>query len=221
MLRYAAKDLARARVIGASTHSAGNDAPTASISRTRTQTKRIIEFERDYPALLLALSSGVRTGLDPFSALCKCRDLFQAETEMYLQLSKLQSAIEQGKSEDSAVNEFAEDIAHPDLQLFRAAFMLARREGASLSESLQRLVRVTRQRQSFRRKVKAAVAMQRFSAFGITLCTVVIAAIQTLSSPEALESAWNHPVGMRALCAAVLLILTGMTWMFSITRTEV
>ncbi len=186
----------------------------------RDRERSALSFERDYPALLLSLASGVRTGLDPFSALCKTQELFSEGSEMKQQLIGLSLAVERGASEEEAVRGFAADIAHPDLKLFRTAFILARKEGASLAESLQRLARVTRQRQSFRRKVKAAVAMQKLSAIGIGLCTLVIATIQAGTNPAALQTALHDPTGSRVLTAGLLLVLTGLFWMFSLTRSK-
>ena len=203
-------------------------APRATLSALESLTailnhsteKRTLSFERDYPALLLSLASGVRTGLDPLAALCKTKELFAEDSEMKQQLEGLGRSIERGDSEEDAIRSFASDIPHPDLKLFRTAFILARKEGASLAECLQRLARVTRQRQSFRRKVKAAVAMQKLSAVGIGICTLVIAAIQASTNPAALQTALHDPVGSKVLMAAVLLVATGLAWMLLLTRSR-
>ena len=118
------------------------------------------------------------------------------------------------------VSRFAETINHPDLNLFRTAFILARREGTSLADCLRRLARVTRQRQSFRRKVKAALAMQKLSAIGIALCTVVIGLIQFLSNPEAINSAMEHPLGSKLLLAGIVSIVSGFAGVMSMARSK-
>lgn len=177
-------------------------------------------FERDYPALLLSLASGVRTGLDPFVALCTSRELFPVQSQMHRELSAVAEAAAQGKSEEESIRAFAASVPHPDLELFRAAFILARREGASLAEALQRLARVTRQRQSFRRKMRAAVAMQKLSAIGIALCTLVIGIMQAGANPAAFQLALAHPVGSRALIGGVCLVVIGLLWMLSLSRSR-
>lgn len=183
--------------------------------------RKVEAFERDYPALLVALAAGVRTGLDPFVALCNSVDLFSTASELRSQLAKLRMEIDRGASEEEAVRSFAADIEHPDLPLFRSAFILSRKEGSSLAESLQRLARVTRQRQSFRRKIRAAVSMQRLSAFGIALCTVVVAVIQVATNPAALEVAFANPVGKRAICGGLGLVLFGLGWMLSLSKSRI
>ncbi len=180
--------------------------------------KRAEAFEKDYTAFILSLASGVRTGLDPLVALSQSQALFRAESEIAKEIGKFNQSIERGDSEDSAVRNFAASINHPDLDLFRTAFILARKEGSSLGGCLQRLARVTRQRQSFRRKIKAAVAMQKLSAFGIAGCAVVIGIMQYVSNPDGFQKALVHPLGFKIVCLALTLICGGIVWMLALTR---
>lgn len=177
-------------------------------------------FERDYTALLLSLASGVRTGLDPLQALSNSAELFQPDSLVRAEILRLRSGIESGLTEDQLLREFAITIDHPDIKLFRTAFILARREGSSLAECLQRLARVTRQRQSFRRKVKGAVAMQKLSAYGIGACTIVIGIIQVTTNPQATIAAINHPMGFKVLLAGAGLVVLGVAWMISLTKSR-
>ncbi|MEZ4753889.1 MAG: type II secretion system F family protein [Bdellovibrionota bacterium] len=183
--------------------------------------QRSRNFEKDYTALLLSLSSSVRTGMDPLFALCESRKMFSVNSVVSQELEKLNNAVTSGTSEFEAIQSFAASIKHPDIKLFRTAFILARMEGSSLSECLQRLARVTRQRQSFRRKIKGAVAMQKLSALGIAGCTIVIGLIQFLSNPKALNSALAHPVGSKLLYGGVVLIAFGIIWMMNISKARV
>jgi Flp pilus assembly protein TadB len=180
--------------------------------------RRAQEFEKDYPALLLSLAAGVRSGLDPLLALCRSAELFGASSAVRRELLQLQEAIDSGVTEEQALARFGGSISHPDLDLFRAAFMLARKEGSSLGDCLQRLVKVTRQRQSFRRRMRAAVTMQKMSAFGIAGCTIVIGIIQGVTNPKAFELAFESPIGSKALVASLLLIVTGIGWIVAMAR---
>jgi tight adherence protein B len=182
--------------------------------------KRAEGFERDYTALLLSLASGVRTGLDPIVALSRSNELFDTTSELGKELKRLRDQIDQGESEEAVISTFAADVNHPDVRLFRAAFILSRREGSSLAECLQRLAKVTRQRQSFRRKVRSAVAMQRLSAFGIGACCVIMGIIQTVANPKGFQDAWNHPLGHKALTVGILLLAAGLFWMIRLTRSK-
>ena len=183
--------------------------------------RRSEAFERDYVPFLLSLASGVRTGLDPLVAIRECAALFPQKSELRRQVEDLCDVIARGAEEEKAIRGFAGSIAHPDIQLFRTTLILARKEGSSLGESLQRLARVTRQRQSFRRKMRAALAMQRLSAIGIGGCAVVIGLIQTAGNADVLVNAFNHPLGYRALSAGLTLMGFGLLWMVQMSKRRV
>ena len=180
--------------------------------------RRAEEFESDYTALLIALASGIRTGLDPMVALGECAALFPKSSLVRREIENLNEKISRGLAEQEAIQGFAETIDHPDLSLFRVSFLLARREGSSLAHCLQRLGRVTRQRQSFRRKVKAAVAMQKLSSLGIAGCGAVIGLFQLGTNSQALLDAVTHPVGVKILTGGIFLMAAGVLWMMQLTR---
>ncbi|RMG40649.1 MAG: hypothetical protein D6719_10315 [Candidatus Dadabacteria bacterium] len=187
----------------------------------RKAASRAEKFERDYTAFLLSLASGVKTGSDPLTVLVKSYRLFPKESVISAELKRLEELVDSGLSEEEVVRQFAASISHPDISLFRSAFILSRKEGSSLSVCLHRLARVTRQRQSFRRKIRSAVAMQKLSAIGIALCTLIITAIQGLTNPDAILTALKHPVGVKALTFGVLLIITGLVWMLKLANRRV
>ena len=178
-------------------------------------------FDRDYAALLLSLSSGLRTGLDPLVALARSSNLFDQHSVIREELLAFERALAEGASEDQALDAFGATVSHPDLPLFRMAFRLARKEGSSLSLCLQRLARVTRQRQSFRRRVKGAVAMQKLSAFGIALCAVFIGVVQAGGNSKALLDAYAHPLGRALLFTSAALIIAGIFWMLRMSKMRV
>lgn len=180
--------------------------------------KRASKFEKDYTALLLSLASAVKTGMDPMSALLSSRELFEKDSEVRSELEKLTHRSEQGGSEEEVILSFADSISHPDLGLFRAAFILARQEGSSLAHCLRRLAKVTRARQSFRRKMRAAVAMQKLSTYGIAGCAVILVSMQFLSSVDTFDAVLEHPIGVKLLLLGAVLMFGGMAWMMMIAR---
>lgn len=187
----------------------------------RSVTDRALRFEKDYPVMLVSLSSAVRTGKDPLSAFLSLKVQFNPDSEMFQEIDKVQQSIEKGRSEDEAFGQFGKSIVHPDISLFCAAFILARKEGSSLGPCLQRLTKVTRQRQSFRRKAKASLAMQRLSASGIVVCCFVIGLMQFGINPKGMSDAWNHPFGHKIIFTGLVLIFAGMYWMTRISKARV
>ncbi|MCB0319358.1 MAG: type II secretion system F family protein [Bdellovibrionales bacterium] len=183
--------------------------------------KRLDAFDKDYSALLMSLSAGMKTGLDPLVALSRSSDLFPIGSVLRQELDKLNECLRAGETEERAIAQFAKSIQHPDVKLFRMAFRLARNEGSSLAICLQRLARVTRQRQSFRRKVSAAVAVQKLSAFGIAGCAILIGLIQATSSAKAFAEALAVPIGQVMIFGGGTMILVGLIWMVRMTKFRV
>lgn len=183
--------------------------------------KRAENFEKDYTALLVSLASAIRSGIDPIVALIQSEHIFKTDSEVTKAVSLFKIQIEKGMPEEAAILNFASDIRHPDIDLFRSAFILARREGSSIGECLHRLAKVTRQRQSFRRKIRAAVAMQKMSALGIAGCAIAIGVIQWSANSKAMMQAINHPMGFKILMTGVGLICAGLFWMLNMSKSKV
>lgn len=182
--------------------------------------KRVLSFDRDYPAFLLSLRSSIRTGHDPLTALTRSGVLFNEGSVMRREIATISLGLEKGMTEEDALKNFALSVHHPDVPLFRVGFMLARIHGASLAPCIDRLVRTTRLRQSFRRKIASSVAMQKLSSFGVAGCAVIVPLMQLASRPEDLIQAWNHPLGGKVLVIGVGCVFGGLGWMLSMTRAK-
>jgi Flp pilus assembly protein TadB len=196
--------------------------PTLFYLHVRQRARRRIDlFERDYTALLLSLSSAVKTGLDPLVALAGSADLFAEDSEVRKELLVFADTLNSGETEEAAIQSFARSINHPDITLFRTALILSRREGSSLSHCLQRLARVTRQRQSFRRRTRSAIAMHKLSALGIMVSALIVLGIQFLSNPGALHKTIAHPLGSKVGLMGGLLMICGLVWIALLARRRV
>lgn len=180
--------------------------------------KRTLRFEKDYPAFLLSLRSSVRTGHDPLVAFENTKDFFAPESALRVEIEAVSEALQKGVDEEIAIGQFAKSIKHPDVALFRTGFLLSRQQGSSISPCLERLVKTTRQRQSFRRKIASAVAMQKLSSFGVAGCALFVPMMQFITNPDDLVSAMNHPMGGIMLTVGALCVGGGLTWMLCLTR---
>lgn len=193
----------------------------SACSPLRSRKAATLEFERDYTALLFSLSIAVRCGLDPLQALLLSEELFEEGSAMRGELGALKDRIDRGMPEDAAIDRFGQRFAHPDLPLFRSAFVLARKHGGSLSDSINRLARVTRQRQSFRRRSQAALAGQRLSAYGIAASALAVGVMQGIASRQALIDSLEHPVGRVMLSGALAISLAGFAGMIWTSRVRI
>ena len=180
--------------------------------------RRTLRFEKDYPAFLLSLRSSVRTGHDPIVAFENTKDFFHKESPLRKEIEQTVEKLHRGAEEEQAIGNFGKSIKHPDVALFRTGFLLSRQHGSSLAPCLERLVRTTRQRQSFRRKIASAVAMQKLSSFGVAACALFVPLMQFVSNPSDLITAWNHPLGGVMLGIGAGCVVGGLFWMLCMTR---
>jgi Flp pilus assembly protein TadB len=188
------------------------------INASSRNRRRLREFDAEYPAFLLALATSIRGGSDPLVALLNLQTLFHEKSLLAEELSRFAERFDEGKSEEECIYEFGSSIAHPDLALFRAAMILSRKQGSSISPTLTRLVKVIRTRQSLRRKARAAVVSQRFSCFGILGVALVTTLGLGLIQRNALLDTLYDPRGMLLILAGGGLILVGALLMLQITR---
>ena len=175
-------------------------------------------IDRDLPALLTSVASSVRAGVDPISALIGARDYFPKGAILAREIERFRQELARGRDEEELLENFLADFDNQDSELFRRCLILSRRHGGSLGDPLHRITRVVRQRQSFRRKTRAALAMHRMSAIGIALCAATMTALQCAMNPQSLDLAMHHPVGGKLLIGGLLLIGAGLGWMVTMGR---
>lgn len=184
------------------------------------ETKRRALIDRDIPALLTSVASSVRAGIDPIRAMCDAEQYFAPENPFAQELKGFKQRLRMGDDEFEVIEGFFAAEANRDVELFKRCIMLSRRHGSSLAEPIHRVVRVVRQRQSFRRKTKAALAMHRMSAIGIALCAVLITAMQVVTNLSGVKVALANPLGKLLLFAGGGLILLGVVWMLMMGKEE-
>ncbi len=191
------------------------------VKKSQETWRKTEAFERDYPAFLLSLASAIKTGLDPLDAITMSYEMFPSTSPVHREAKRVQDAIHDGLREDEAIRKFGADIPHPDIRLFHDSFVIARQCGASIAPTLYRLAKFTRQRQSFRRKSRAAVAMQRLSSYGIMGCCVAIGTVQFIANPKSILLCFSTQMGMLLLAAGGILMFLGMMWMLHITKRRI
>lgn len=189
--------------------------------RLTQERHRVKSFSNDLPALLVALASIIRAGGDAITAMLECRELFEEGGEMRRQLEAFRDSVKAGMTESEALRNFAHDIPLNEISLLRRALLLARSEGSSLGPALVRLARVTRQRQSFERKVRSALAMQRLSSMGLIACAGAILLFQYITNPQSVERALMNQGGLFCMSVGCLLVVVGTSWMIVLASSRI
>lgn len=99
-------------------------------------------------------------------------------------------------------------VGVPDLSLLVTAVSLQTVSGGNLSEVLENLSKVLRDRFQLRRKVRSISAEGRFSAYGLTVLPLVIAFAIYVQNPKYYTDVWHEPIFqavMGGLCVWALI----------------
>ena len=75
--------------------------------------------------------------------------------------------------------------------------------------------------ETFRRKIRSAVAMQKLSAIGAGGCALLVVGIQFVSNPETFSKILADQYGRVFLAIGVCLVIGGIVWMFRMARGRV
>jgi tight adherence protein B len=183
--------------------------------------KRIRDFDIDFPQFLLSVVGMLKTGLNTVQALeaaaagLEQHSIVRQEVELMLERFRV------GVSEDRSIGSFAEDILHPEVELFVQALILSRRVGGTLSETLDRLAKQVRKRQTFKMSAKAAIGMHRGSIWVIVALIVGLQFYIYKIAPVLVLGTWQNPSLTGIAQSAVVLILLGIRWMNTMTKFKV
>lgn len=174
--------------------------------------------DSDFCLFLQSISSAIRTGADPIIAFTLARDLYDKTSKIRMDLESFQSAIDTGSSFEEALNAFCRSCNHPDIKILKNIFLISFEHGSPLYPSLQRLLKSIRQRESASRRLRSALALQNLSCYGMAFCTVLMLFIQIIGNHEAVKEAFHNPAGVKLYAFGITLILTGIAWMFCMSK---
>lgn len=108
-----------------------------------------------------------------------------------------------GKDMEGALRAMSERVGQEDLPLFITSVSIQASTGGNLSQILENLSRVIRERFKLRRKIRGLSAEGRMSAMILNLVPFGVFAIVNLMSPDFYADTWKHPYGYWFVGAAV------------------
>lgn len=187
----------------------------------RRITARSQRFDVDFPQFLLSVVGMLKTGLNSFQALQAASEGLEKNSLVRQEVALMLERLRVGVTEDRSIGSFAEDVLHPEVELFVQAVILSRRVGGTLSDTLDRLSKQARKRQNFRMAASSTVAQQRGSIWVIILIIFAVQVYMYHMSPEMVLGAWSDPNLRVASETALVVIFMAIWWMNKITRLKI
>ena len=109
-----------------------------------------------------------------------------------------------------ALRLFAQRIPSLDARFFVTAVLTQRESGGNLSEVLDRLASVMRERFRIRREVQVKSAHGRITAYVLAGMPPALAVLTFVNAPEQLRILVSDPLGVRMIIAGVALEIVGL-----------
>jgi tight adherence protein B len=126
-----------------------------------------------------------------------------------------------GASLERSLESFGRRVPLPDVRFFSSAVLLQRQTGGNLSEILNRLSHIIRERFRLKGQVKAVSAHGRMTATILTILPLATLAGLILTSPGYLDPLLNDATGRKLVAAGILAQIIGNFFIRKIIRIRV
>jgi Flp pilus assembly protein TadB len=169
--------------------------------------KRALRFNADYPSVLLAMSSSLKVGLSPITALEGAVAHMDEANLVRREVTTLLDNLRRGIAKKRALELFAQTVALAELDLFRQAFTLVLEHGGRFSPTLERLAKVSRDRASLIHGATVSTTTMRMTANVLLLITPLIPLILSSHSKSYWETLRENPTANTCAGAGLFIIL--------------
>jgi tight adherence protein B len=180
---------------------------------------RMKVFEEQFPDALDLLSRALRAGHAFQTALGMVGDELKAPVGPEFKKTFEQQNF--GLPLRDALNQLVERVSVLDVKFFVTAVLIQRETGGNLSEILDNLAHVVRERFKIRRQVRVHTAHGRFTAFVLLSLPAVLAIALSMLNPEHMAPLFHERMGQMALVTAMVMQAIGFVWINKIIKIEV
>ena len=170
--------------------------------------KRIARFNKELPNAVDVVVRGIRTGIP----VGDCFRMVSREAEEPVR-SEFRTVVETqalGLSLGEAVSRLFERVPTAEVNFFAIVINIQQQSGGNLSEALNNLSVVLRDRAKMRGKVQAMSMEAKASASIIACLPFGVAGITYVTSPDYISLLWTTDIGKIALVAAAIWMSIGI-----------
>jgi len=169
---------------------------------------RVLKFEEQFPEAIELIARAMRAGHAFTTGLKIAADELPEPAGPEFRL--LYERQNYGAQIPDALKAFAERVPTIDARFFVTAVLTQREAGGNLSEILDRLAAVMRERFRIRREVRVKSAHGRITAYVLAALPPVLAVLMLLINPTQMMLLATDPIGVRLIIAGIVLQLCGV-----------
>jgi len=174
----------------------------------RIKAKRLSVFEEQFPDAVDLMARAIRAGHSFSSALRMVAD--EMGEPISGEFSKVFEDYSFGKTMEDALTDLVKRIELNDVKFFATAVTLQRETGGNLTEILDNMGYIIRERFRLLRTVKALSAEGRLSGIILSIMAPALLGILWLTSPGYIKVAFEHPIGQMVLIIGGVFELLGI-----------
>jgi tight adherence protein B len=213
---FAGFQLTKALVAGLVLGATAAAAPYAYVRFKRS--RRLRAFEEQFPEAMDLISRALRAGHAFTTGISMVADEMPAPVGS--EFRRLYDQQNFGMSLPDAMRAMAARVPVLDAKFFVTAVLTQREAGGNLSEVLDNLANVMRDRFKLRRQIRVVSAHGRISAFVLCALPPVLAVLMFMISPHLMSILTTDPVGIRLVLLAMVLQVVGTAIIARMVRVE-
>jgi tight adherence protein B len=183
------------------------------------RSSRLHRFEEQFPEALDLLSRAIRAGHAFQTAMGMVGD--DRAQPVGPEFKKTFDEQNFGLPLRDALNQLAERMPLLDVRFFVTAVLIQRETGGNLSEILDNLAHVVRERFKIQRQVRVHTAHGRFTGYVLLALPAALAIALSFLNPEHMQMLFREHLGQMMLLTAIVMQTVGFIWIRQVIKIEV
>lgn len=183
------------------------------------RSKRLSKFERQLPEALDLITRALRSGHAFPSALQMVGD--EMADPIAGEFGIVHDEVNFGVALQQALTNLSERVPLTDLRYFIVSVLIQRESGGNLTEVLNNLSRLIRERLKLMSKVKVLSSEGRLSAWILGVMPFALALAMYLVNPDFMAPLWTDPIGISIINYMLLLMAFGVVILRKIIKIRV
>lgn len=183
------------------------------------RTGRLRKMEEQLPDTLDLIGRALRAG----HALPSCLKMAGEELPepLAIEFRTTHDEINFGVSMQQALNHLGKRVPLTDMRYFVVAVLIQREAGGNLTEVLDNLGKLIRNRLRFHARVKVLTTEGRMSAWVLGLLPFGLGALMNIVNPEFISVLWTDPTGIRITNIMLGIMAVGGLWLYKLVQIRV
>ena len=181
--------------------------------------RRLNAFEELFPEALDLLSRALRAGHAFQTSLGMVAD--EVKEPVGPEFKKTFEQQNYGLPLRDALDQLTERVPILDVRFFVTAVLIQRETGGNLSEILDNLGHVVRERFKIRRQIRVHTAHGRFTAFVLLSLPPLLGVVLMMVNPDHMNLLFHEKVGQQVLMIANVMQVIGFFWIRKVIKIEV